>query len=597
MMQAKIHHRASCLNPASRLLDVQLLLQGEFDSSIDIEMPRWVPGSYMIREPLKHVRDISVNNGASIARHGECGYRIKPPRNGCKDLLIEYQILCPDLTVRSNHMDASHLHLVPTFTWMMPSRGWQGSMDCTVTLAMPEHWTAATQLNCHAGDAPKHKSWGKGNEKTWLPPNLDELYDGIIEANSNSDDSRMMSGAMHHLRIWDAGSYDIPQEAITRIQNCMEALVAEYVALFGPLPFDEYWTILHLTGGARGGLEHLRSQTSMVPRTAIQVGQEDGWRDLVSLLSHEYLHLWNIKRLRPVEYLEYDLSKEVRSNLLWWFEGGTSWLGDVICLKSGVWSEEDWRKDMERKMKRFLAGTGNEHQSLETSSQEAWIHLYMPHTYSRESTISYYLEGEMVMICLDAEMRRRNKGEYGLEQLFALLWKRHGLDSPDLEKLGLRYSDIRKGLVSLKGGARLGSMLDELVQEEVRPDVEAAMAKLGLEFSSSDDDKKEKAWLGLRLATENGLYVRGFLPESPLRDILLPDDELVAIDGLRVRNKSQLDTLLVGRRGDLISLTISRHGALTCIEVQTGTEPSLATSLKGDGNRLWKSLIKSDQDS
>lgn len=597
MPEARIHHRASCLNPASRLLEIQLLLQGDFNSTFEIEMPRWVPGSYMIREPLKHVRDISVNHGAKISRHGECGYRIKPPKGGCKDILVQYQILCPDLTVRTNHMDASHLHLVPTFTWMMPSKGWQGDKQCTVTLDMPAHWTAATQLNCHPGKAPKHEAWGNGNEKTWQPPNEDELYDGIIEANANSDDSRMMSGAMHHLRVWDAGSYEIPKESITKIQDCMEALVKEFVALFGPLPFKEYWTILHLTGGARGGLEHLRSQTSMVPRTAILEEHDDAWRDLVSLLSHEYLHLWNIKRLRPTEYLEYELSKESRSSLLWWFEGGTSWLGDIICLKSGVWSEEDWRKDMNRKMKRFLSGSGNLHQSLATSSYEAWIHLYRPHAYSRESTISYYLEGEMVMVCIDAEMRRRNKGEYGLEQLFPLLWKRHGLDSPEVQRLGLKYGDIRKGLVSLKGGARLGSMLDQLVIEKIRPNIEEAMATLGLKFSEEEEEKKNRAWLGLQLAGENGLYVRSFLPESPLRDVLLPDDEILAINGLRVRSKNQLDSLLKGLEGKSISLTISRHGALTCFEIEGVSKPVFASKLNGVGNKLWKSLVESAQDS
>ncbi len=375
MSKVRIHQRASCLEAASRLLDVHLLLQGNFSSTIDIEMPRWVPGSYLIREPLRHVRDITVSGGAKIVRNGTHGYRIKPPKGGMKDILVNYKLLCPDLTVRSNHMDASHLHLVPTFTWMMPKRGWDGGDDCTVTLMMPEGWSAASQLNDHPASPPKHKVWTVGNERTWQPPDVDELYDGVIEANAEATHSRMMSGAMHHLRVWDAGGYVVPEQAIERIQDAMEILVNEFVALFGPLPFTEYWTILHLTGGPRGGLEHLRSQTSMVPRIAIQSGQDDAWRDLVSLLSHEYLHLWNVKRLRPREFIDYDLSKEVHSELLWWFEGGTSWLGDIICVKSGVWSEKDWRKDLERKMKRFNNGRGNEHQSLATSSHEAWIHL------------------------------------------------------------------------------------------------------------------------------------------------------------------------------------------------------------------------------
>ncbi|MDP6011107.1 MAG: hypothetical protein QF707_04870 [Candidatus Poseidoniaceae archaeon] len=599
MSKVRIHQRASCLEAASRLLDVHLLLQGNFSSTIDIEMPRWVPGSYLIREPLRHVRDITVSGGAKIVRNGTHGYRIKPPKGGMKDILVNYKLLCPDLTVRSNHMDASHLHLVPTFTWMMPKRGWDGGDDCTVTLMMPEGWSAASQLNDHPASPPKHKVWTVGNERTWQPPDVDELYDGVIEANAEATHSRMMSGAMHHLRVWDAGGYVVPEQAIERIQDAMEILVNEFVALFGPLPFTEYWTILHLTGGPRGGLEHLRSQTSMVPRIAIQSGQDDAWRDLVSLLSHEYLHLWNVKRLRPREFIDYDLSKEVHSELLWWFEGGTSWLGDIICVKSGVWSEKDWRKDLERKMKRFNNGRGNEHQSLATSSHEAWIHLYRPHTYSRESTISYYLEGEMVMMCLDAELRRRSKGQTGLENLFALLWKRHGLDSPELETLGVRHSDIRKGLTSLHGGARMGTMLDRLTKENVRPDLNKAMSSLGLEFiSPEDDDKKPQGWLGMNLSTKKGgLYVQGFLPDSPLRDSLLPDDELISLDGLRVRNKSELNSVLLGRQDTDASLTINRQGVMMETSFKIACEPELANKLEGKGNRLWQSMLQSNQSS
>ena len=83
----------------------------------------------------------------------------------------------------------------------------------------------------------------------------------------------------------------------------------------------------------------------MMPRASLIDGEKALYRDLISLFSHEYLHQWNVKRLRPKVYLEYDLSKEVPSPLLWWFEGGTSWLGDLICLRSGAWTEDNWKEE------------------------------------------------------------------------------------------------------------------------------------------------------------------------------------------------------------------------------------------------------------
>ena len=140
--------------------------------------------------------------------------------------------------------------------------------------------------------------------------------------------------------------------------------------------WKEYLTILHLTDGARGGLEHLRSQTSMVPRQSLIKENVEEWRDLLSLFSHEFLHQWNVKRLRPVEFLDYDLNEEVHTDLLWWFEGLTSWLGDVLCWRSGAWNDSDWISDMKRKLERHFTGNGNQHQCLSMASYEAWIHLY-----------------------------------------------------------------------------------------------------------------------------------------------------------------------------------------------------------------------------
>jgi len=179
------------------------------------------------------------------------------------------------------------------------------------------------------------------------------------------------------------------------------------------------------------------------------------------------------------------------------------------------------------------------------------------------------------------------------------LWKRHGLDSPELETLGIGHSDIRKGLTSLLGGARMGAMLDRLTKENIRPDLDKAMRSMGLEFTSPEDtEKKPKGWLGLNLSTKKGgLHVQGFHPDSPLRDLLLPDDELISLDGLRVKTKSELDSVLLGRQDADASLAINRQGVMMETSFKISPEPELANKLKGKGNRLWQSMLQSNQDS
>ena len=145
----------------------------------------------------------------------------------------------------------------------------------------------------------------------------------------------------------------------------------------------------------------------------------------------------------------------------------------------------------------------------------------------------------------------------------------------------------------------MGALLDRLTKENIRPDPVAAMRSMGLEFTSpKDDEKKPKGWLGLNLSKKKGgLYVQRFLPDSPLRDLLLPDDELISLDGLRVRNKSELDSVLLGRQGADASLAINRQGVMMETSFKIACEPELADKLKGKGNRLWQSMLRSNQDS
>ena len=147
-----------------------------------------------------------------------------------------------------------------------------------------------------------------------------------MESNANPMISFDVMGTTQYLKLWDSGGMPIPKKGLDRFIEAMKLVIEEHFALFGIPDWKDYWTVLHLTESGRGGLEHLRSQTSMMPRKCLQEGNEDEWRDLVSLLSHEFLHQWNVKQLRPKNFLNYELQSEVHSDLLWWFEGLTSGL-------------------------------------------------------------------------------------------------------------------------------------------------------------------------------------------------------------------------------------------------------------------------------
>tara|TARA_B100001287_G_C22645362_1_gene512384 strand:- start:430 stop:1593 length:1164 start_codon:yes stop_codon:yes gene_type:complete len=379
----------------------------------------------------------------------------------------------------------------------------------------------------------------------------------------------------------------------------MNKIIREHHALFGIPSWDNYLTVLHFTEKSRGGLEHLNSQTSMLPRQCLMPGFIEEYRDLVSLFSHEYLHQWNVKRLRPRNFINYDLQKEVHSDLLWWFEGTTSWLGDVLCVRSGAWSEEDWRKDFLRKMKRHTLRNGMEKESLAESSHDAWIHLYRGHSFSRETQISYYLEGELAIFCLDVELRKRSNGESGVCELMSILCKKYAIEYPNVERLGVTYNDIRSTLTSMKGGLRLGKLLDSLVFDRKAPDVKSALQYFSLDLVPErvlEDNEELEGWLGLQLRQSNKqILVSSHQQDSPLRNIIMPGDEILALDGFRMNDIGVLNKFLKGMANKSTEITYTHEGIIKKCSLVLPVSPQRLVKLEGKGNKKWSRYISSRQ--
>ena len=388
---------------------------------------------------------------------------------------------------------------------------------------------------------------------------------------------------------------------LAKFKEDMNKVIKEHHALFGIPPWDNYVTVIQLTEKSRGGLEHLNSQTSMLPRQCLMPNHVEEYRDLVSLFSHEYLHQWNVKRLRPRNFLDYDLQRETHTELLWWFEGCTSWLGDMICVRSGAWSEQDWRKDWMRKMKRTTTRNGMQFESLSESSHDAWIHLYRGHSFSRESQISYYNEGELAIFCLDAELQRRSNGQNGVCDLMVELCNRHAIGYDSADQLGVTYNDIRKALTSMNGGSRLGTMLDSLMKSRQLPDVEKAFKYYSLKLISNvkkDDEKDDSvdAWLGIAFKDSGGqLVVTSHQTGSPLRELLMPGDEIIAINGRRTDSKNRLNSSLKGQKGKMANIIYNHEGVVKSVEIMMLGKVHHKVKLDGKGNQKWRDYISSRQ--
>jgi len=567
-------------------------------SRLILAFPRWSPGSYLIREPRRLVHDMSAwamvsgnNFDCKIERRGPDEIIVKIPE-GASSIYVSWYAFGNDLSVRTNHIDSSHFHMIPSATFPRVITGSNHPEGpYVVELMHPPNWSATTQLKFVSS-----KKDGDIVKSIWTANSRDALYDGIIEANANEEILFQAGGREFRLKLWDAGGLAIDSERIDFLVKSMSDLFSEFHALFGEPPWDNYAVILHLTEKARGGLEHTGSQSSQMRRGSLDPGDKDGWRDLISLISHEYVHAWNVKRLRPQTFDDYDLSQEMHTDLLWWFEGVTSWLGDMICLRSGVWSDEDWSADLKRKLTRFHSMSGWDHQCLSDSSFESWYHLYRPHSHSPETTISYYLQGEIAAMCMDLEMRKRTKGEIGLDDVMVDLWKLHGLHiegdsgSGGIEPRPIVEKDIVSSMNRLSKG-RLNGVVRRLVHGLGAPNMLEWSKGMGRKLDPVESDE-QVGWLGVHLS-ESPLRISKFIAESPIRNQLQPGDEIIAINGRRTRKSSDLKGALRGNAEQEVKLTVSRRGGIMEFNVVPAKDPLHPVIISGNGNKLWKAFSSS----
>ena len=588
---------------ATRYLHVRITISPPFTAKkLTLKFPRWVPGSYFIREPMQYLTGISCHQNdkdASFKRKAVDTVEVKID-DLSSDLVINYKILGIELSVRSTHIDNSHLHMMPPFTFLLPTSGIDQSrmdMNHRIDLYCPTEWTPATQLQLEFDDLDTNSLIGKtANMFSFSAPDRDRLLDGIMEVNSNKNINFKVDGRNHILKLWDSGNFHPDEKMVDRFIEDMKKIVKEYHALFGVPDWGEYVTILQLTEKSRGGLEHLNSQTSMLPRVCLIDGFDDEYRDLISLFSHEYMHQWNVKRLRPKNFIHYDLQQEIHTDLLWWFEGCTSWLGDMLCVRSGAWSEEDWRKDMERKLARHKVRNGSEHESLAESSHDAWIHLYRSHSFSREIQISYYLEGELAIFCIDAELRKRSKGKHGICNLMVRLCEKYALGYPNSIQIGVDYNDIRKELVNMSGGRNLGLHLDKLVFDKSAPDIAKALEYYGIKLKSkvTKNNQLSNSWLGLNLSDTTGkVTVTSHQTDSPLRQLIMPGDEIISINRLRINSIKSLKSILAKLDPSNVEICYSHEGVIKFDKIDLRVEPELKNKLDGKGNAKWRDYIAS----
>ena len=538
----KIHYRVSMPQPTNHLFQVDLTLGEGFPHQPQwvFSLPVWTPGSYLIREYARHVQGLQAWCGEvpiAVEKITKNRWQTIAPAPNDQPLRVSYQVLAAELTVRTNHLDATHGYFNPA-ALLMAVEGYQ-QQPHQVTIVLPRcHWQVATPLPSIPNDP-----------LTFESANYDQLVDSPFEMGEHQRFEFTVLDKPHSLVIWGKGNYN-PQSLIQDISRIIET----EAALWGGLPYDRYLFLMHLATGY-GGLEHRDSCSLICPRQAFR--QIESYQTVLNLIAHEFFHLWNVKRLRPQALETFDYDRENYTPSLWFSEGVTSYYDLLIPQRSGLYESHTFLSLLAKDITRFLNTPGRLVHPLREASFDAWIKLYRRDAHSDNHHISYYLKGAMVTLLLDLRIRERHQNRRSFDDVLRSLWQAFG--KPER---GFREADVERTIAQVLDSQDFLADYREYLDGTAELPFDEAFAPFGLELVPLQPNLP---FWGLSLYTERGrVLIRSVLPNAPGQQAgLEPEDELLAIDGLRVSSAEQALHLLQNYlAGEPIALTVFHEDLL-----------------------------------
>jgi predicted metalloprotease with PDZ domain len=547
-------------DPQTHYISVAARFPAEGQASIEVFMPVWTPGSYLIREYSRNVEGVAASGdrGQALPCIKSRKNRWRIETGGAREIQFSYRVYCREMSVRTNWVESSFALLNGAPTFIAPVDGLH--LPHEVQLELPSGWkTSITGLAESPGGALHH----------YMAPDYETLVDSPILAGNPAVYCFDFQGVPHYLaNLGEEGVWDGPGS-----MAALAKIVERQHAMWGSLPYTKY-VFLNLLTETSGGLEHGNSACLLASRWATRTRR--AYVDWLSLASHEYFHVWNIKRLRPVELGPFDYENENLTRSLWVAEGLTEYYGSLMVHRAGLSTRLEYLGNggdqgpdsLSKVIERLQTTPGRKVQSAEESSWDAWIKLYRPDENSRNTSISYYTKGAVVGWLLDARIRRATNGAKSLEDLMRLTFSRYSGErgfSPD----------EFKAAADEVAGTSLTEFFRRSVESTAELDYAEALDWFGLRFRQPPEGAK-KAWLGAETKVDQGRLVIARVPrETPAFDGgLNVDDELIALDGFRVRADRMSQRLENYHPGEKVSLLVARREKLMRMDVVFGEEPA-----------------------
>ncbi len=396
-----INYTVSMSKPATHLLEVEMHLNwATMPDQPELKMPVWTPGSYLIREYARHVESFTAKDagGADLTWRKTNKNTWQIDAKGTKEIVVRYNVYANELTVRTNELNDEHAFFNNAALLMYPKDNL--NVASTVKVVPFGNWKVATGL-------PKVE----GEANTFRAENFDILYDSPFEVSDYKEISFNVQGKPHRFVMSGDGNYDLPKLAADTTK-----IIEQAFKIFGELPYNDYTFIVNTRGG--GGLEHLNSTALQFPR----LNFASKHNNFLSLVAHEYFHLWNVKRIKPDALGPFDYENENYTRLLWFAEGGTAYYESVLMRRADLITADEFISGREEQILSLQNRPGRFETSLEDASFNAWIKYYRPDENAVNNQISYYDKGELVNFLLDIEIRQASNGAKSLDDVLRYLY-------------------------------------------------------------------------------------------------------------------------------------------------------------------------------
>lgn len=560
----KISFEVSFSEPQAHYADVQMTISGLSKDFLDIKMPVWAPGSYLVREFAKNVESFSAKNNKNeslaFKKVNKNTWRVQS--NNSQQIQINYRIYAFELSVRTSFVDMSHAFLSPTGIFMYVDNMIKNA--ATVTVKPHNSWhKISTGLESIAG-----------RSNTYHAPDFDILYDSPIEVGNQDIFEFTAANVKHEVAMYGGGNYDK-----AKLISDMTKIVEEETSVFNENPNKRYVFIIHNTLAGGGGLEHLNSTVLGAKRWGYT--DETSYKSFLGLVAHEYFHLWNVKRLRPEALGPFDYDNENYTTNLWISEGFTAYYDNLFLCRTNLYSPEKYLEIIGADINTVENQPGNKIQPVSEASFDAWIKYYRPNENSRNSTISYYDKGAVLGMIIDLEILAATQGTKGLDDVLKAMYDEY------FKKQKRGFTDAEfKSMAEKIAGKSLDKIYSNYINGTQPINYNAYLGHAGV-YLKNENEGKNTPMLGVSsLLKDNKVTITSVARGSAAwNDGLNVNDELIAIDQYRIAAIPDIDRIVSTKKpGDKIAVLIAREGVIQTLEITLTANPFGKWKLEFDKN-------------